>query len=169
MRYTVLRERSLASLGMTIQDINIDERVTAVSAIHKEHRGRPLGRGMTRMDKAPQYWLMKTEPSVYSIDDLARDGRTPWEGVRNYQARNFMRDRMRPDDRVLIYHSNVTPPGVVGLARVCSAAYPDPTALDPASNYYDSRSRAEKPVWFLVDVCFEEKFSRLVSLAAGSG
>ncbi|MEE4608066.1 MAG: EVE domain-containing protein [Desulfobacteraceae bacterium] len=117
------------------------------------------------MDKAPQYWLMKTEPSVYSIDDLARDGRTAWEGVRNYQARNFMRDRMRPDDRVLIYHSNTAPPGVVGLARVCSAAYPDPTALDPASHYYDSRSSVDNPVWFLVDVCFEEKFSRLVSLA----
>lgn len=117
------------------------------------------------MDKAPQHWLMKTEPSVYSIDDLARDGRTPWEGVRNYQARNFMHDRMRPDDRVLIYHSNAAPPGVAGLARVCSAAYPDPTALDPASSYYDSRSRADNPIWFLVDVCFEEKFSRPISLA----
>ncbi|MDY0313193.1 MAG: EVE domain-containing protein [Desulfobacterales bacterium] len=117
------------------------------------------------MKKPPRHWLMKTEPSVYSIDDLARDGRTAWEGVRNYQARNFMRDRMRPDDRVLIYHSNAAPPGVVGLARVCSAAYPDPTALDPASHYYDSRSRIDHPIWFLVDVCFEEKFSRLISLA----
>jgi predicted RNA-binding protein with PUA-like domain len=117
------------------------------------------------MKKFPRCWLMKTEPSVYSIDDLARDGRTPWEGVRNYQARNFMRDRMRPDDRVLIYHSNSAPPGVVGRARVCSAAYPDPTALDPAIHYYDSRGNAATPVWFLVDVCFEEKFSRLISLA----
>ncbi len=84
---------------------------------------------MTPKDKALQYWLMKTEPSVFSIDDLARDGRTAWEGVRNYQARNFMRDRMRPDDRVLIYHSNSAPPGVAGLARVCSRPLPRPHGL----------------------------------------
>ncbi|RLB98663.1 MAG: EVE domain-containing protein [Deltaproteobacteria bacterium] len=77
----------------------------------------------------------------------------------------FMRDRMRPDDRVLIYHSNAKPHGVAGLARVCSATYPDPRALDPASSYYDSRSSADDPVWFLVDVCFEEKFPRLISWA----
>ena len=116
------------------------------------------------MVSPPNHWLMKTEPSVYSIDDLARDGRTPWEGVRNYQARNFMRDRMRVGDPVLIYHSNASPPGVSGLGRVCSAVRPDATALDPASHYFDPRHTTEKPIWFLVDVCFVEKFSRLIPL-----
>jgi predicted RNA-binding protein with PUA-like domain len=114
---------------------------------------------------APNHWLMKTEPSVYSIDDLARDGRTAWEGVRNYQARNFMRDQMRIGDPVLIYHSNTTPPGVAGLGRVCSAAYPDAAARDPAGPYFDARSTPDQPTWFLVDVCFEAKFSRLIPLA----
>jgi predicted RNA-binding protein with PUA-like domain len=114
----------------------------------------------------PNHWLMKTEPSVYSINDLERDGRTAWEGVRNFQARNFMRDRMRVGDRVLIYHSNVAPPGVAGLGRVCSTAYPDPSALDPAGPYFDPRSTPQKPIWFLVDVCFEETFARLIPLAA---
>ena len=115
--------------------------------------------------KAPNCWLMKTEPSVYSIDDLARDGRTPWDGVRNYQARNFMRDSMGEGDRVLIYHSNTNPPGVAGLARVCSRPYPDPTAQDPDDPHFDPRSTPDKPIWFLVDVCFEEKFPRLVALS----
>ncbi len=111
-------------------------------------------------------WLMKSEPDVYSIDDLARDGTTPWTGVRNYQARNFMRDAMRVGDEVLFYHSNAVPPGVAGIARVCREAYPDPTARDPASEYYDPRASAEKPVWMMVDVAFVEKFPALVSLEA---
>ncbi|MBI9083479.1 MAG: EVE domain-containing protein [Desulfobacterales bacterium] len=115
--------------------------------------------------EAPNFWLMKTEPAVYSMDDLERDGRTPWEGVRNYQARNFMRDKMQPGDRVLIYHSNAAPPGVAGLARVCSAPYPDAFAWDPDSAYFDARSTPDKPLWFLVDICFEEKFSRLIALS----
>lgn len=110
-------------------------------------------------------WLMKTEPSVYSIEDLERDGRTPWDGVRNYQARNFMRDRMQKGDRVLVYHSNAKPPGVAGLARVCSEPYPDETAFDPADPHFDPRSRREKPVWILVDICFEAVLPRLVPLA----
>ncbi len=117
------------------------------------------------MEAACRHWLMKTEPSVYSIDDLARDGRTAWGGVRNYQARNFMRDRMRLDDAVLVYHSNAAPPGVAGLGRVCSAPYADRTALDPASPYYDPRHTTRKPVWFLVDLCFVKQFPRLISLA----
>jgi predicted RNA-binding protein with PUA-like domain len=112
----------------------------------------------------PRCWLMKSEPEVYSIDDLRRDGRTTWEGVRNYQARNFMRDDAKPGDPVLYYHSNADPPGVAGLARVARAGYPDPTALDPASEYYDPRATADDPRWYMVDLEFVEKFPALVSL-----
>ncbi len=105
-----------------------------------------------------RYWLMKSEPDVYSIDDLQRDGSTSWEGVRNYQARNFMRDDMREGDLVLFYHSNTKPPGVVGLARVCSSAHPDETAFDANSPYYDAKATSENPIWQLVDVQFISKF-----------
>jgi len=113
---------------------------------------------------AKRYWLMKSEPGVYSIDDLERDGTTPWEGVRNYQARNFIRDDMKVGDLVLFYHSNATPPGVAGIARIARAAYPDPHALDPQSHYYDPRSKADAPVWMTVDVEFVERFPAVVSL-----
>ena len=109
-------------------------------------------------------WLMKSEPEVYSIDDLARDGQTAWEGVRNYQARNFMRDDMKIGDRVLFYHSNAKPPGVAGLAEVCSAAYPDPAAFDPTSPYFDPKSKPEAPAWLRVDLRFVARLPRLVSL-----
>jgi predicted RNA-binding protein with PUA-like domain len=109
-------------------------------------------------------WLMKTEPGSYSIDDLARDGRTAWEGVRNYQARNFMRDQMRPGDPVLFYHSNTDPIGVAGLARVASESYPDRAALDPASHYYDEKASEDDPRWYLVDIEFVERFPRVVTL-----
>ena len=109
-------------------------------------------------------WLMKSEPSVYSIDDLERDGQTSWEGVRNFQARNFMRDDMRVGDRVLFYHSNADPAGVAGLARVARTAYPDPTARDPRNEYFDARATDEDPRWFMVDLEFEERFPALVSL-----
>lgn len=112
----------------------------------------------------PRNWLMKSEPEVYSIHDLGRDGRTSWEGVRNYQARNFMRDDAQPGDHVLFYHSNADPPGVAGLARVARAGYPDPTALDPSSDYFDPRATAEDPRWYMVDLEFAEAFPRLVSL-----
>lgn len=118
-----------------------------------------------RARKPMRYWLMKSEPRVYSIDHLARDGQTSWDGVRNYQARNFMRDAMEVGDRVLYYHSNAQPPGVVGLARVCRAAYPDHTAWDPRSEHFDPKSTAENPRWFMVDLEFVEKFPALVSLA----
>lgn len=112
-----------------------------------------------------QYWLVKSEPDSYSLDDLRRDRRTAWTGVRNYQARNLMRDRMRVDDPVLFYHSSTEPPGVVGLARVASAPYPDATARDPKSEYYDEKATEENPRWFLVDIEFVEAFPRMVTLA----
>lgn len=100
------------------------------------------------------YWLMKSEPEECSVDDvLAMPGATvPWVGVRNYQARNFMRDGMRVGDGVLFYHSSCAEPGIVGMARVASTAYPDPTQFDPKSPYYDAKSKREEPRWLLVDV-----------------
>ncbi len=116
------------------------------------------------MAKAVHYWLMKSEPEEFSIDDLQRVGREPWSGVRNYQARNFMRDGMKVGDGILFYHSNCVTPGVVGLARVACAAYPDPTQFDPASDYHDAGSPPEAPRWLLVDVAFERKLQRVLSL-----
>ena len=100
------------------------------------------------------YWLMKSEPDEFSIDDLvrARGKTTPWFGVRNYQARNYMRDAMRPGDGVLFYHSSCAVPGIAGLAAVASAPYPDETQFDPKSPYFDPKSRREEPRWMLVDV-----------------
>lgn len=112
-----------------------------------------------------QYWLMKSEPDAYSIDDLERDGTEHWDGIRNYQARNFMMRDMKPGDEVLFYHSSCKVPGVVGLARVCKEAYPDFTAWDPDSKYYDPKSTPEKPRWFMVDVEFVSKFPEVVSLS----
>lgn len=109
-------------------------------------------------------WLMKSEPEAYSIQQLAKDGTTPWDGIRNYQARNFMRDAMRVGDRVLFYHSNTKPPGIVGLAEICREAYPDHTAWDPASPYFDPRSTEENPVWMMVDVRYLDTFDQILSL-----
>ena len=111
-----------------------------------------------------KYWLMKSEPDVYSIWDLEREGRACWEGVRNYQARNYMQRDMSVGDEVLFYHSSVHPPGVAGLARVCSAPYPDHTAWDRKSKYFDSKSTRENPRWFMVDVEFVEVFNDFISL-----
>ena len=110
-------------------------------------------------------WLMKSEPDVYGYDDLERDGRTPWDGIRNYQARNFMRDEMAIGDRVLFYHSNATPPGVAGLAEVVSEPYPDPTQFDPDSPYHDPKATREEPRWMLVDIAPVRRLPRLVALA----
>ena len=110
------------------------------------------------------FWLMKSEPSAYSIDDLARERITHWEGVRNYQARNFMRDEMQVGDAVLFYHSNTTPAGVVGVGQVVREAYPDHFAWNPESKYFDMRSTPEKPLWFMVDVGFVARFSTVVTL-----
>ena len=112
-----------------------------------------------------QYWLMKSEPDEASIDDLASalGQRLPWTGVRNYQARNFMRDRMRIGDGVLFYHSSCAEPGIVGLAEVCSAAYPDETQFDRKSKYFDPKSTRDAPRWMHVEVKLVEK-TRLLSL-----
>lgn len=107
---------------------------------------------------------MKSEPDAYSIDDLASDGTTHWDGVRNYQARNLMRDEMKIGDRVLYYHSRLRPPGVVGLAEVVAESYPDHTSWDPDSKYFDPKSTPEEPRWFMVDIAFVEKFGRMVSI-----
>ncbi len=111
-----------------------------------------------------RHWLMKSEPGVYSIQDLARDGKTTWEGVRNYQARNLMRDQMQVGDPVLFYHSNAQTPGIAGIARVCREAYPDPTALDPAHTYFDPKATAEQPIWVRVDLQFVSIFPRFITL-----
>lgn len=112
------------------------------------------------------FWLLKSEPGSYSIDDLARDGRTLWEGIRNYQARNLLRDDVGAGDRVLFYHSSADPPGVAGLARISSAGHPDRTALDPASPYHDPRATEEDPRWYAVEVEFVERFPEIVPLSA---
>jgi predicted RNA-binding protein with PUA-like domain len=110
-----------------------------------------------------KYWLAKTEPDVYSIDDLARDGKTLWTGVRNYQARNFLRE-MKRKDVVLIYHSNAEPPGLAGIAEVSKEDVADPTQFDKASEYYDPKASAEQPRWFCPQVTFVKKLPELVSL-----
>jgi predicted RNA-binding protein with PUA-like domain len=112
---------------------------------------------------APSLWLMKSEPDVFSIDDLARKKTEGWNGVRNYEARNFMRS-MRIGDRVLFYHSNALPSGVAGTAEVSRTAYPDPTQFDPKSEYFEPRATREAPVWFQVDLRFVSKLPRLVPL-----
>ncbi|WP_322042868.1 EVE domain-containing protein [Paraburkholderia sp. J67] len=113
-----------------------------------------------------RYWLMKSEPDEASIDDLANAAHQtlPWTGVRNYQARNFMRDTMQIGDGVLFYHSSCPEPGIAGLAQVSSTPYPDPTQFDPKSPYYDAKSTQENPRWMLVDVVFKKK-SSLIALA----
>jgi predicted RNA-binding protein with PUA-like domain len=111
-----------------------------------------------------QYWLMKTEPDVFSIDDLIRKKRSGWDGVRNYQARNFMRDGMKLGDLVFFYHSNAEPPGIVGLAKVSKLAHPDPTQFDSKSEYFDPKAKMETPTWMQVEVEFVEKFPTLISL-----
>lgn len=114
--------------------------------------------------RAQRYWLMKTEPDGFSIDDLARRGREPWDGVRNYQARNFMLKEMKPGDPVLFYHSNCAQPGIAGLAEVASEPYPDPTQFDRKSDYHDPGSKPEEPRWWLVDVRFVRKLARVITL-----
>ncbi len=113
-----------------------------------------------------RYWLMKSEPSVFSIDDLARAPKqtTSWDGVRNYQARNLLREAA-VGDGVIFYHSSADPPAAAGTATIARAAYPDATQFDPKSDYYDEGSTKDEPRWFVVDVKFEQKFARAVPLA----
>jgi len=110
------------------------------------------------------YWLMKSEPDTFSIDDLKHKKREAWDGVRNYQARNFMRDGMRIGDGVFFYHSNCAEPGIAGLAEVASDAYPDPSQFDPKSKYFDPGSSRDNPRWMLVDVKFVRKLKRTITL-----
>ncbi|HEX7477684.1 MAG TPA: EVE domain-containing protein [Polyangiales bacterium] len=114
---------------------------------------------------AVRHWLMKSEPDAFSIDDLARLGRSPWDGVRNYQARNFMQ-QMRVGDLVLFYHSSCEPKGVVGVARVAKAAYADHTQFDPKSDHFDPASPPDAPRWFMVDVEMVEKLAQPFTLEA---
>ncbi|HSE11531.1 MAG TPA: EVE domain-containing protein, partial [Rudaea sp.] len=110
------------------------------------------------------YWLMKTEPDEFSIDDLKRRKTEPWSGVRNYQARNYMRDGMRKGDGVLFYHSSCAVPGVAGIAEVATSAYPDPTQFDPDSDYFDAGSPRDAPRWLMVDVRYKRKLKRVIAL-----
>ena len=115
------------------------------------------------MSPRKRYWLMKTEPHDFSIDDLERVGTEPWSGVRNFQARNFMRE-MQIGDGVLFYHSSTEIPGIYGVAEVVTAAYPDPTQFDRKSKYFDGKSTREHPRWSLVDVGFVRKFEHAITL-----
>ena len=112
---------------------------------------------------ARRYWLVKQEPTTYSFDRLVADGRTMWDGVRNFRARNYMKE-MKEGDLVLFYHSSAEPPGVAGIAKVVREAHPDPSQFDKKSKYYDQQSKEAEPRWWLVDVGFVEKLDRLVSL-----
>ena len=113
----------------------------------------------SKKEQAVGYWLMKSEPSDYSIDDLERDGMEPWDGIRNYQARNLIRDEMQVGDLAFFYHSSCKVPAIVGIMKIVSEAYPDPTQFDPKSNHYDAKSNEDDPRWLLVDVAFERKTS----------
>jgi len=114
-----------------------------------------------------RHWLMKSEPDEFSFKDLwnAEGRRTHWDGVRNYQARNFMRDDMRPGDLVFYYHSNIDVPGIVGLAEVCSRSYTDHTAFDPNDKHFDAKSDPENPRWMMVDIRYKRKLKKPISLA----
>lgn len=110
------------------------------------------------------YWLMKSEPDVFSIDNLKTKKKSGWDGVRNYQARNFMRDDMKLGDLVLFYHSSCEVPGVAGLAKVSKTSHPDPSQFDAKSEYYDPKATKEAPRWFMVEVEFVEKFDHVITL-----
>jgi predicted RNA-binding protein with PUA-like domain len=114
---------------------------------------------------AKRFWLMKCEPEAYTIEDLERDGTTPWEGVRNFQARNSMRDDMKVGDGVLFYASNAEPSGVTGLAEIARGGYPDPYAFQEGHKYFDPKSDPDNPTWVTVDLRFVEKFAEIIPLA----
>ena len=112
------------------------------------------------------YWLLKTEPSSFSVDDLARapGKRSAWDGVRNYRARNFLRDEMKVGDQAFLYHSSCEVPGIAGIAKIVRAGYPDPTAFERGHHHYDPQSDPAAPRWFMVDVKLERKLKRIVTL-----
>lgn len=111
-----------------------------------------------------KYWIMKSEPDAYGIDDLKRDKVEHWDGIRNYQVRNMMRDQMQKGDLAFFYHSNCNPPGIAGSMEIVKTAYPDFTAFDPDSKYFDAKSNPDNPRWLMVDVKFKKKFKNYVSL-----
>lgn len=111
-----------------------------------------------------QYWLMKSEPDVFGIDHLRKAVIEPWDGVRNYQARNMMRDQMQIGDQIFFYHSNCDVPGITGIAEVATSGYPDKTAFDPAAKYFDPKSDPNNPRWYRVDVKFVRELNRTISL-----
>lgn len=113
-----------------------------------------------------RYWLFKSEPSTFSIDDLKHRPKETehWDGVRNYQARNMLRDEIKVGDKGFFYHSNCTPPGIVGVIEIVKAGYPDFTAWDPKSDHYDPKSTSDRPLWYMVDVRFVQKFKQIVTL-----
>lgn len=118
----------------------------------------------TVMVRPVTYWLMKSEPDSYSIDDLERDRMQPWDGIRNYQARNMIRDELKPGDYAFFYHSSCETPAIVGVVKIASRAYPDPTQYDSRSKYFDPKSSEGNPRWYLVDVAFDRKLKRPVTL-----
>ena len=117
------------------------------------------------MARAKRYWLMKCEPEAYTIEDLERDGTTTWEGVRNFQARNSMRDDMKKGDGVLFYASNAEPSGVSGVAEISKPGYPDPYAFQEGHKYYDPKSDPDNPTWYMVDIRFVERFPEVIPLS----
>lgn len=128
----------------------------------------PMSSASSKSQNQPQHWLIKSEPSAYSIEQLKKDKKTLWEGVRNYQARNFMSQSMRVGDSVLFYHSNAEAPwitGIVGLAEVSGAAVPDPSQFNRKSDYFDPKATLAKPTWFCVEIKFKEVFKKPLPLS----
>ncbi len=135
-------------------------------ASSKKPAAKTAGRSSAARGKTARYWLVKSEPDAFSIDDLARSKKqtTHWDGVRNYQARNILRDEMRLGDLVLFYHSNAKPPGIAGVTRVVAEGYPDHTAFDPQDKHYDPKSKRGDPTWYMVDLQLVEKFPNELGL-----
>jgi predicted RNA-binding protein with PUA-like domain len=134
--------------------------------VAKSPKKKPAAKAKTPAPvKSTGYWLMKSEPEAYSIDQFARDKKTLWTGVRNYQARNFMMTSMQPGDRFLFYHSNAEPTGVAGVGEISRVAVPDPSAQDPKSEYFDPKSSPDHPIWFCAEVRFKTKLEKVVTLA----
>lgn len=137
------------------------QRLLMMSLIHGEQH---IKEAPTLGPSMVNYWLMKSEPDVYPYEQLVADGSTHWDGVRNYQARNMMRDEMKIGDLVLYYHSNFKPPHIVGVARVCKEGYPDHTSWDSGGKYFDPKSTPENPRWFMVDIEPVMELERIVPL-----
>ena len=163
-------KRSAAAKPATAKQVRREKSVSKSKATNSSAAKKPPSKKPSAKKSAPPvfvstgYWLMKSEPEAYSIEDLARDRRTGWEGVRNYQARNFMRDSMRVGDLVLFYHSNAEPSGIAGLAKVCGPAIPDPTAFDAKSEYFDPKSDRDDPTWLMTQLEFVERFPSVLPL-----